>query len=486
MHTSTKWFLKTLFAFATVISFSITNATPWPIALTDTVVVEKNSSITITVLDNDTGDNLIIPEIDNWSEKSGYSVIDSTNKKITYTPAPNFIGTDSFWYEIVDNLGRTNAAAVNITVTDSTIPPPSDDAWPTATADNATTLVNQSVNIPVLNNDIGNELTITGVDTWTNAGRATIDPSNTFIIYTPFTGFSGTDSFWYDFKDNQGRTNAAEVTVQVTQQNTSALFSHVKMHYDLLNNRGIVWGEVGSQEPYHEAIQTLNIRRTANKGTTLLKVSSITGLLNNQLIVYRATNGQYYVNQIKSLLSNNRISLVKPLAAKVAKGKNSWNFYANPSHPNRYGYKAIADFSFRNLDMGSNTTGTHVLIGDSWFDNGGVTTQRFQQKLSQASIVNVGIGGETCQDLINRFDTDVSPHSPDTVWIMCGTNDYWQGVSTTTYKANIRTLINKSKAIGANAIVIDSSVGTGIGASGVPNLQQSEEYANAVLQLNQE
>ena len=350
---SKEWTFNTIISLFIVVLFSTANATPWPTATTDSVVINKNESITIAVLDNDIGTNLSITEFDDWSDKGGQSTVDSSRKKITYTPKLNFIGADSFWYDFVDDQGRTNSAAVNITINNSTQPPPSNDEWPTATpdtatvkknksitinvlsndignsltlteidedtihsgkasinstkktvtytpalnfvgtdsfwytfadnqgrtnaaevlvtvtnvstppttdewptaiADTATTSANQSVLIPVLNNDRGNGLTITGVDTWTNSGRAYINSAKTHITYIPYAGFTGTDSFWYDFKDSQGRSNAAEITVTVTSSNNSSRFSHVEMHYDLLKNQGIVWGEIGSEAPYHDSV----------------------------------------------------------------------------------------------------------------------------------------------------------------------------------------------------------------------------------------
>jgi len=71
------------------------------------------------------------------------------------------------------------------------------------------------------------------------------------------------------------------------------------------------------------------------------------------------------------------------------------------------------------------------------------------------------------------------------VWIISGTNDYWKGVTTAKFKSNVNTLLEKSKAIGAKVILIDSSVGESVGPTGIANKLQSEEYVNAVLELNQ-
>jgi len=461
----------------------------WPTATPDSATTDENTPVSIHVLANDIGTGLIITFVDNWTENSGQASINITSNTISYTPASDFTGVDSFWYEFVDNQGRTNAAKVSVTVTESNTPPPPpppSNSWPTATPDTATVLQNQSIDIPVLINDVGVGLRLKSIDTWTvKAGRAYIDPTKSFVTYVPASNFTGSDSFWYEFEDNQQRTNAAEVIITVTQNSTPS-FSHVPMHYNLLKNQAIIWGEVGSQPPYSEAIQNIRLTSSASKGDTSLGVANNSGLMVGQLIVYLATDGDFYVTKIHSLSGHHTINLVEPLEAPVTNGTKAWNFYADPSHPNRYGYRAIADFSFRNLNMGINTSGRHVLLGDSWFDNDGISTSRFIQKLPNATIFNEGTGGNTCQDLINRFDYDVTPYSPDYVWIICGTNDYWQGVSTSDYKSNLETLINKIKAIGAEAIIIDSSVGSGVGASGVPNFQQSEEYANAVIQLLRE
>ncbi len=257
-----------------------------------------------------------------------------------------------------------------------------------------------------------------------------------------------------------------------------AKFSHVKMHYGLLKNQSLVWGE-------NENIHNISLTTFSAKGSTTLDVANSASLLQNQLIVYLSTNGNYYVAKVQSLPNAQQIILSSPLEGAVSAGNNAWNFYANSSHANVYGFRAIADFAVRSLGFGAHTGGKHVLLGDSWFDEDSneSTSSRLKQKLSGATLINKGVGGNTTQDLINRFDTDVTPHAPEYIWIMSGTNDYWQGVSTAQFKANLKTLINKSKAIGAKVIIFDSSVGVGTGNTGVPNHHQSDEYVRVLKEL---
>lgn len=257
-------------------------------------------------------------------------------------------------------------------------------------------------------------------------------------------------------------------------------FSHVKMHNELLNNQSIVWGERGS---YDDSVQSLNITSRANKGSSRLRVTSTDELKVNQLLVYQATNGNYYIAQIRSMPNSRTINLVEPLEGIVSTGVKVWNFYANTSHPNRYGYRAIADFMVSSQKLDAKTTGRHILFGDSWFGQTDDIENRLTQKLPLATIINKGVGGDTAQDLVNRFDNDITPNNPDTIWLLTGTNDYWQGVPTAQYKESIQMLIDKSKTIGVKLMIIDSSVGAGTGATGVENHQQSDEYVNAVIEL---
>src|SRR5262249_43421962 len=46
----------------------------------------------------------------------GTVAIAASGSSITYTPAPNFAGTDSFLYAVSDGNGGTDYAAVNVTV----------------------------------------------------------------------------------------------------------------------------------------------------------------------------------------------------------------------------------------------------------------------------------------------------------------------------------------------------------------------------------
>lgn len=94
--------------------------------------------------------------------------------------------------------------------------------WPKATTDYRNMVINSgTINIKVLENDAGAELSLTEVNQYSkNGGTAYLSADKLSINYTPDKSInlqggdaSSVDSFWYVFKDKYGRTNSTKVTV---------------------------------------------------------------------------------------------------------------------------------------------------------------------------------------------------------------------------------------------------------------------------------
>ncbi|MGH2532135.1 MAG: Ig-like domain-containing protein, partial [Thermomicrobiales bacterium] len=84
-----------------------------PNAVDDVVTTEQDTAVTIDVLANDTGEGI---ELTGVSNPASGSIVVNADSTVTYTPAANFIGTDTFAYEITDEDGRTDTASVTTTV----------------------------------------------------------------------------------------------------------------------------------------------------------------------------------------------------------------------------------------------------------------------------------------------------------------------------------------------------------------------------------
>ena len=117
----------------------------------------RTAPVTIPVLGNDTdvdGDTLTVTDA---SDPANGSVAINGDGTVTYTPDPDFHGTDTFEYQVCDDDGACDIATVTITVD------PVNDG-PDAVNDSDTTDEDTPVVIPVLGNDTdvdGDTLTVT-------------------------------------------------------------------------------------------------------------------------------------------------------------------------------------------------------------------------------------------------------------------------------------------------------------------------------------
>jgi hypothetical protein len=182
-------------------------------AVTDSVTVDENGSIDITVIDNDLLG--IPPTTINFVSvaTNGTTSIVDPQRTVRYVPDTNFNGIDQFVYTLGDSTGGTSTASIFVTVTSV------DDGTPVAVddPDAATTLQDTPVNtIDVLANDtLVDNAAISGFDdTSVNGGTLTFNGDGTFL-YEPAPGFTGADSFQYTLRDDEGESDTATVTMVV-------------------------------------------------------------------------------------------------------------------------------------------------------------------------------------------------------------------------------------------------------------------------------
>src|SRR5207249_9013341 len=140
----------------------------------------------------------------------------NANGSITYTPAINYNGPDSFTYKANDGTADSNVATVSITVT------PVNDA-PVAVNDSYSTNEDTVLTIAapgVMANDVdvdGDSLTAILVTSPTH-GTLTLN-TNGSLSYTPFANYNGPDSFTYKARDGVLDSNVATVTITVNPVN---------------------------------------------------------------------------------------------------------------------------------------------------------------------------------------------------------------------------------------------------------------------------
>ena len=139
---------------------------------------------------------------------------------VTYTPAANYSGPDSFSYTVTDgSTGTSVAATVNLTVS------PVNDV-PTATAGTATTTTGSPVVISLAGSDRETcELTFSTPATTAQGGTLSAtsplacvagnpNTDTASLTYTPPAAYSGPDSFTFTVSD--GTVPSAPATISIT------------------------------------------------------------------------------------------------------------------------------------------------------------------------------------------------------------------------------------------------------------------------------
>jgi hypothetical protein len=181
-----------------------------PVAQPDTAVVDEDTTVTIAVLANDSdlnGDTLTVTGL---APAPHGAVSLNADGTVTYAPAADFFGADSFYYVITDGEGGTDWATVSITVRPVNDPPWANCRWLATNEDTA-------VSVRLMAGDCdGDPLFYTVL---TLPTRGTLRGTVPYLIYTPAPDYNGTDRFTYRVSDGQLDSNVATVKITVRPVN---------------------------------------------------------------------------------------------------------------------------------------------------------------------------------------------------------------------------------------------------------------------------
>jgi hypothetical protein len=191
-------------------SFTVTDsegAVSAPAVVTIQVVAVDNKPLALDDAVDTDEDTPVGIELKGWDAETpaddlGYAVVSGpshgslsgTGRNLTYTPDPDYNGTDSFAFTVTDSVYTSDPGTITITIRAVNDRPQAEDL-------SLTTPHNQAVNV-----------TLDGSDAETPAGQLIFDivhgpqhgklsGSGRDLVYTPNSGFSGTDQFTYTVTD---------------------------------------------------------------------------------------------------------------------------------------------------------------------------------------------------------------------------------------------------------------------------------------------
>ena len=188
---------------AATVSIMIAAVNDAPVANDISVEVDEDIPIEITLEVSDVDNPIEDLEADISARPShGTAVIDGI--VITYTPAADYNGTDTFTFKVNDGELYSNIAMVSITVK------PVNDA-PVAKDISIETMESQAVEFNLIAYDPDEDRLSYTIVHRPEHGR--VSCGGQMCIYTPATGWSGTD--YLVFKANDGKLDSNEATVEI-------------------------------------------------------------------------------------------------------------------------------------------------------------------------------------------------------------------------------------------------------------------------------
>src|SRR6185295_5303422 len=192
---------------------TVTAVNDAPVANAQAVVTDEDTAKAITLSATDAeGSPLTYTVV----APPAHGTLSGTAPALTYTPAANYNGPDSFTFKANDGTLDSTVATVSITVTAV------DDA-PVAANDSYATDEDTALTVAapgVLSNDTdADSVTITAVVGTAPAHGTLTLAANGGFTYTPAANFNGADSFSYKATDGTADSSLATVTIAVRAVN---------------------------------------------------------------------------------------------------------------------------------------------------------------------------------------------------------------------------------------------------------------------------
>jgi uncharacterized delta-60 repeat protein len=191
------------------VTVTITPVNDPPVALAQSVVTSEDVALSIGLTATDADGDALTFSVLTAPLKGTLS---GPAPNLTYTPAPNVNGADSFTFRVHDGTVFSNVATVSIVIAPANDPPVAQD-------DGYTTQVNVPLTIAapgVLANDTdvdGGALSAAVVSP-PATGTIVLNPDGSFT-YTPAPGFTGTATFTYAASDGIATSNVATVSIAI-------------------------------------------------------------------------------------------------------------------------------------------------------------------------------------------------------------------------------------------------------------------------------
>ena len=202
-----------------------------PVARDQAATLNEDTPAPVVLTATDAENNPLI-----WTVQSApaHGTLSGSAPNLTFTPAENYYGADSFSFRVSDGQESSNTATVSLAIN------PVNDA-PAA----------QSLTVPTESNTPA-PVTLTGTDSEnspliftivTTPAHGTLTGTAPALTYTPAAGYTGGEGFTYKANDGQLDSAAAPVTITITAPVLDILVTagSTWKYLDTGSNQGAAW-----------------------------------------------------------------------------------------------------------------------------------------------------------------------------------------------------------------------------------------------------
>lgn len=242
-----------------------------PIANTDSMTVNEDSSGNVDVLANDAdplGEGLFIDQI--ISEPTNGTATIRTDQRINYTPVKDYCGEDTFTYQAKDSAGAISSEqTVNVNVICR-------DHTPRAVEDNITVSSYVRAYLDILQNDIEleGEVPAIWVQSMPYAGTYQGITEEGKILYTPNFGSCGNDLMRYKVRDS-GFNFSNEVFIRINHDcSDKTPIARDNKYNNLQEDRRVELNVLaGDVDPVNQGLSIHDFPQAPSHGTVTIKTN---------------------------------------------------------------------------------------------------------------------------------------------------------------------------------------------------------------------
>lgn len=190
------------------VSLTIEPVNDAPLAASQSVTTQEDTPVDIELIGSDAENNPLIFTIET---QPAHGSLSGVPPQVTYTPNPDYSGTDSFTFTINDGALTGNTATVSISIN------PAGNTLPVASDQSLNTLEDTALAVTLSgSDDDGDNLTYQLVTQPVHGILTGTAPS---LIYTPDDNYYGSDSFTFLVNDGQASSQPATISINVTAVN---------------------------------------------------------------------------------------------------------------------------------------------------------------------------------------------------------------------------------------------------------------------------